>query len=168
MWKLAPCPADFAETARFRFDNEAVVSGTPGDVFDVVSSIEHEANWFPDFKAAHWLNSEGGGVGAERDYRLTYMRLHEHFTVWERGAHLRFWVSGCSLPLLHRFLEDYRFTATADGKTHVRWRVAYEPLTVLRPLHPLLRPFFARDFRRATANLVTYCERLYGTVRAER
>ncbi|HEY0711866.1 MAG TPA: SRPBCC family protein [Polyangia bacterium] len=162
MWKLAPCPPDFAETARFHFDNEAVLTGTPAEVFDVVASIEHEANWFPDFKEARWLNAEGGGVGAERDYRLTYMRLHEHFTIWDRGVHLQFWVSGCSLPLIHRFLEDYTFTPLANGKTKLRWRVAYEPPALLRPLHPLLRPLFARDFRRATANLVNYCEKIHG------
>lgn len=166
--KLQPCPPGFVDTARFRFVNEAVLAGTPEQVFEVVSSIEHEAHWFPDFKEARWLTPGPPGVGAVRDYRLTYMRLLEHFTVWAPGERLSFWVAECSLPLVRRFLEDYRFTATASGDTHVRWTVAYQPAAVMRPLHPALRPHFARDFRRATANLVSYCQNLHGAPAAER
>jgi len=161
MFRLKPCPPDFVDSAPAHFDNQAVVCGTPEQVFDVVTAIEHEGAWFPDFKQAHWTAGPPG-PGATRDYRLTYLRLIEHFAIWQRGKHLAFWVSGASLPLVTRFVEDYRFTPTADGRTHLRWRVAYQPSFFLRPLHPMLRPLFARDFRRATANLVAYCRRLYG------
>jgi len=160
--KLQPCPDDFLDTARFRFENEAILAGSPEKVFDVVASIEHEANWFPDFKDARWREPGVPGAGAIRDYRLTYLTLVEHFTVWEPGERLTFWVSDCSLPLLRRFLENYEFSAVADGTTRLRWTVAYDPLGFVRPLHPLLRPHFSRDFRRATANLVAYCRRLHG------
>lgn len=162
MFKLQPCPSDFAQAAKFTFDNEAILAGSPEQVFDVVSSIDHERSWFPDFKDAHWVTPEPPGEGATRDYRLTYMRLMEHFTVWRRGEQLTFWVSECSLPLVRRFFEDYTFSAAENGRTKLRWRVAYEPNRILQPLHPLVRPFFARDFRKATANLVAYCEGLYG------
>jgi hypothetical protein len=161
--RVQPCSADFAESASFQFVNSAVLAGSPEDVFGVVSSIEHEANWFPDFSRASWRTPEPPGAGAIRDYRLTYMSLVEHFTVWEPGSRLTFWVSECSLPLVRRFMEDYRLSAEGEDRTLLRWTVAYEPLPVLRPLHPILRPYFGRDFRRATANLTAYCERLFGS-----
>ena len=57
MPKLLPCPADFATNARFRFVNEAICAGTPEEVFEIVSSIDHEAHWFPDFKEARWIDT---------------------------------------------------------------------------------------------------------------
>lgn len=162
MFRLSNCPPDFVDTAPARFEMRADLAGTPEQVFEVVSSIEHEAHWFPDFKQAHWASDGPPGAGATRDYRLSYLRLIEQFTVWKPGEHLVFWVSACSLPLVSRFLEDYRFHPNSQGGTHMYWRVAYQPLTAVRPLHPLIRPLFARDFRKATANLVTHCQRLFG------
>jgi hypothetical protein len=164
MFRLSPCPPDFVETAPARFELEADLAGTPEQVFEVVSSIAHEARWFPDFKQAHWVTPGPPGAGATRDYRLSYLRLIEHFTVWKPGEHLVFWVSACSLPLLSRFLEDYQFRPTPDGGTHLCWRVVYQPLAILRPLHPVIRPFFAKDFEKAMANLVSHCQRLFGDV----
>jgi hypothetical protein len=31
--------------------------------------------------------------------------------------------------------------------------VLYQPLAILRPRHPVIRPFFARDFDKAMENL---------------
>jgi hypothetical protein len=42
--------------------------------------------------------------------------------------------------------------------------VVYQPLAILRPLHPVIRPFFAKDFEKAMANLVNHCQRMFGDV----
>jgi hypothetical protein len=165
MFRLSPCPTGFVDTAPARFEMQADLAGTPEQVFEVVSSIEHEAKWFPDFKQARWVGEGPPGVGATRDYRLSYLRLTEHFNVWKPGEHLAFWVSACSLPLLSRFMEDYRFRPNFAGGTHLNWRVLYQPLGVLRPLHPVIRPFFARDFDKAMTNLVAHCQQLFGAPR---
>jgi hypothetical protein len=162
MFRLSPCPTDFVDTAPARFELQADLAGTPEQVFEVVSSIQHEAEWFPDFKEAHWVTDGPPGAGSTRDYRLTYLRLIEQFTVWKPGEHLAFWVSDCSLPLLSRFSEDYRFRPNFAGGTNLHWRVLYQPLGIVRPLHPVLRPWFARDFRKAMANLAAHCQRLFG------
>lgn len=165
MFRLASCPPDFAVRPPFSFDHRLTLAGTPEQVFDVVTSVEHESQWFPDFREAHWLAEPG--VGAVRDYRLAYMRLLEHFTVWEPGRRLEFWVSQWSIPMLRRFLESYRFEPRGSSHTEMFWRIAYQPLWYLRPLHPIVRPMFARDFRKAARQLETYCEELFGTGRSE-
>ena len=40
----------------------------------------------------------------------------------------------------------------ADG-TVIHWQVCYTPNPWARPLHPVLRPLFARDFRKAARQL---------------
>ena len=160
VFRLHPPPDGFVSAPPFSFDHDLLLAGRPDQVFDVLVNIEHEARWFPDFREAEWL--EPPGVGAVRDYRLTYMRLLEIFTVWQPGLALEFWVSAWSIPMLRHFMESYRFDPAGANRTRLRWRVAYQPPWYLRPLHPIVRPLFARDFRTAAHQLMAYCEELFG------
>jgi hypothetical protein len=81
------------------------------------------------------------------------MTILEEFLIWERGRRLVFRVNSCSLPILRRFLENYELRPGAERGTEVVWEVCYEPNPWLRFLHPLLRPFFAKDFAKAARQL---------------
>jgi hypothetical protein len=156
---LQPCTPDFSRTAPFYFEHDFCVRLPPEIVFDFIAQGSDET-WFPNFKSCRWISAEREGVGSIREFRLSYMRLLEHFSVWQRGERLAFWVSECSLPLMTKFMEDYRFERLADGSTRLLWRSCYTPNPWIRFLHPLLRPFFARDFRKAAVNLSQVLERL--------
>ncbi len=150
----------YFDTAPFAFENSFVTTADPERTFDAIVDIDAEREWFPDFSDAAWLTAEPRGVGSLRDYRLTYMRLTEHFLVWDRGVRVAFEVTEASLPLVTAFAEDYVLTPMPNAGTRVDWRVCYTPNPKLLLFHPVLRPIFARDFRLAAAQLTTYCDRL--------
>lgn len=166
MFKLKKCDISFLRDAPFRFVNSAKFKAESDAVFEVVSNEEHEKHWFPDYAEAYWTTPAPHSVGSTRVYKLSYMTLVEEFIVWERPEQWAFWVSECSLPLVRRFMEHYRISKTPEG-SELEWQVCYEPNPWLRPLHPLLRPFFDRDFRKATANLCKYIEAGFPGKKAE-
>ncbi|MEZ4239040.1 MAG: SRPBCC family protein [Myxococcota bacterium] len=160
--RLSPCDDAFLADPPHAFDHDLVLDLPPDRAFDLISSIEHERDWFPDFAEARWLAP--AGPGARRDYRLTWLRLVEEFSVWVPGERMTFWVSEMSLPLAVQFAEDYRLSpGPAPHQTRLRWRVAYAPHPWLRPVHPLVRPWFVRDFRHAADALVAHAARLRDT-----
>jgi hypothetical protein len=148
------------ERSSERFVNRFHTSLSPARLFELLTSIEHEAEWFPDFVSARWLTQPPRGVGARRLYRLRYMTIVEEFIVWEPGKHLAFRLTSMSLPLVRAFVEEYRLTPMADGGTELLWRVCFEPRRWLRPLRRWVYRLFERDFRQATRQLAALCERI--------
>jgi len=57
---------------------------------------------------------------------------------------------------------EARFTPTVDGGTHFVWDIYYDPLPAFTRMVPLVRPLFARLFRKTTADFATYIERRHG------
>lgn len=159
MPRLADCDESFLQRAPFRFVNEISCEANPEQTFDVISNSDLESEWFPDFVSAEWKTPEPQGVGSLRLYRLKYMTILEEFLVWDRGHRLVFRLNVCSLPILHRFLENYVISPRPDGGSYLRWEVCYEPNPFLKFLHPVLRPFLARDFRKAARQLQTLLDR---------
>jgi hypothetical protein len=87
-------------------------------------------------------------------FRFRLQARLQNFTVWEPGQRMVFFLSECSLPLI------YTITPLEDGTVRLTWQVSYSPTWWLRPLHPMLRPYFKRDFSRAAANLERLLRRL--------
>jgi hypothetical protein len=158
---LTTCVPGSIDTCPYHFDNRLKIAARPERVFDVLAGLVPgaEEEWFPDFREAHWLTPEPHGVGALREYRLSYARTTERFIAWDRGRHLAFYMSRSSLPLASLFMEDYRLTPDDDGGTDVVWRVGYCPAPWVRPVHSPLRFVFHHTFRKASAQLKAYLER---------
>jgi hypothetical protein len=156
-YRMQECAPDWIDKAPFLYQHTIRLPFDPERAFDLVVDPRFEAEWFPNFRSARWHGTPG--VGAVREYQLSYLRLIERFTIWRRGERFSFWVSSSSLPLTRRFQEDYVFRADGTGAI-VNWRVGYEPDEFLRPLHPILRPFFAQDFRTAADQLTKLGARL--------
>jgi hypothetical protein len=144
---LDPCPDDFMQTAKLGWNLVANLPVSVNRAFELVTDANLEREWFPNYKNARW--SAEPGVGVEREYELSYMRIIERFTIWEPGSRFQFWVSSCSLPILQRFAEDYRFLERSPRETGLYWSIRYEPRRELRALRPMLSPLFAKDFRLA-------------------
>src|SRR5688572_18682787 len=88
MFTLEPCAPACIESMELHLENRIEVAASPEQVFDVIAGVSasSEASWFPDFRSLSWRTPGPHGVGAVRDYRLTYARMMEHFIVWDPGA----------------------------------------------------------------------------------
>jgi hypothetical protein len=164
MFRLERCDEAFATNAPRRFVNRVSTSLHPDLVFDVVSNIlELEQEWFPDFVSSTWKTPPPHGVGSGRVNRFTYMTVEEDFLVWERGRRLVLRLTECSLPMLSAYVEDYQLERRDDGGTELTWVICYRPLPLIALLHPIVWPFFERDFKRAAERL----DRLFTRLAAE-
>ena len=150
---LEPCDESWLVTAPYRFHNEAVLDATAEEVFAIWADVEQWPKWFPDFVSARWLTEPG--YGAQREIRLTFLAGTEKFIAYDPGRRFCFYMEEFSLPLVSHMMEDYRLEPLEVG-CRFTWDVYYRPKTIVRPLHPILRPIFAKMFRDGTSALQEY------------
>jgi hypothetical protein len=160
MWfPLAEADLDWTLRAPFRFDNEAVIDAPPERVFAVLADCDTWPAWFPDFRGATWLTRPPHGTGSSREVRLKLLSAEERFLAWEAGKHMAFVVTALTLPLVRRFVEDFRLEPAGEGRTRLRWCAYYEPGLVMRLVHPVARLIFGGMFREGIAGLTSYVSR---------
>jgi Polyketide cyclase / dehydrase and lipid transport len=87
--------------------------------------------WCRALSAVEWTSPRPFGAGTTRQATvLGVVKLYERFVQWDEGRHMRFELTGASVPLFRRFGEDYLLEPTATG-CRFTWTFAYEPQTRL-------------------------------------
>jgi hypothetical protein len=151
-----PIGLDFIDGAPYRFENTVELEASSEAVFDVFADGESWPRWFDGITRVVWTSPEPKGVGTTRTVTLTTMTVYEHFLAWDRGRRFAFRFEGCSLPLCHAGVEDYRLEDLGGGRSRFFYGVYLEPTLVVRLAGPIARAHFARMFRRAAEGLRTY------------
>lgn len=152
-FSLSNAGASELEAASHSFEHQVSCPLSPRQAFDYVAEIKNDAQWFPDFVDADWETAVPHGVGSTRWFRSKLLWLRERIVIWNPGEQFAFIGLQTTLPLVRRFAEDYRFTPTATGGCVITWRILYSPRPIFRPLHPILRPLFAKMFTEAARAL---------------
>lgn len=146
------------DEASHAFGHEVDSPMSCAETFDYLSEIASDADWFPDFVDGAWTTPAPHGVGSERWFKSDILWLQERFVAWEPGRRFAFVGTQTTLPLMARFGEEYRFVPSSAGGCRVHWRILYTPRAVFRPLHPFVRPYFARTFRAAARSMAVALE----------
>jgi len=149
---LEPHTATELNDASHRFVLHVDGACSPLAAFDRVIDLTREHEWYPDFIDGDWTTDPQHGVGSMRWFESKDLWLEERFVAWEPGVRLAFVGTRTTLPLVRRFAEEYLFVPRASG-CRIEWTIHYTPRTLLLPLHPLLRPIFAKTFATAATNL---------------
>jgi uncharacterized protein YndB with AHSA1/START domain len=156
MWfDLEAVQLNFTDSSPYRFENVAVLDAPPERVFQIWATGEAQAEWFKDFRANRWANSERG-VGAEREVELAMLTVKERFLVWEPGKRLAFHIHAITLPIVAAMLEDLTFEPAGDRGTRFTWRAHYRPSLAMRLVHPIGRRIFGGIFTESIAGLARY------------
>ena len=92
------------------------------------------ADWIPAIKAAEWTSNAPYGVGSTRRIKAAGATLESRIIAWDPGQQWGFTVTRMSLPLWRGHAEVADLSPNADGTTHVRWRVGFQPTPLITRL----------------------------------
>ncbi len=159
IFRLLPVDADYPRRASAIFRNSARTLAPPLEVFDVFAHELGAEQWMDHLRDVSLPSGRLDGVGEVADVNFHYMTIRMRYTAYEPGQLLRATIDAWSLPLCERMCFEARFMPLANGGTHLLWDIHYDPNPALAALVPLVRPWFARLFRRTTAGLAAYVDR---------
>ena len=147
---------DFLDRAPFRFVNEGEMPVSAERLFEVLADASTWPKWFDDMREARWTSPAPYGVGSTRYVRLTTTAVDERILAFEPGRRFAFRLESIGLPLVRAMVEDYAVESLGATRSKLHWVAAYEPTTLARAVHPVVRAVFGRQFRRTVAGLQTY------------
>ncbi|MEO8796730.1 MAG: SRPBCC family protein [Polyangiaceae bacterium] len=155
MWlSLRRSGLDFCAWSSERFTNRAKLACSADEAFELLSDTAQLPRWVHDCTGCQWTTSPPYGVGSTRDVVLKGgLTVHEEFLAWEPGERLTFTVTGMTIPLLRRMVEDFRLRRVSAATCELEWTVHYEPRTIAKLILPIARPRFVALFERSAQNL---------------
>jgi hypothetical protein len=150
--------ADFFATASQRYVTEVDVDVGPDRLFAI---LDDEGSWprwaSPGIQRVEWTSPRPHGEGATRTVHMVGgLDVYERFFVWDVPRELAFYFVGATQEVWSSFAERYEVTEVAQGKSRLRWTVAYEPVANFRRVHFLVKPLMGLTFRRYLRKLQKY------------
>ena len=147
-YPLASADADFFVSAPHIFRYRKRYPATPEKVWESLTSDESLAAWGPSIKNVTWTSPRPFGVGTTREVIAPGgMTVRERYFHWDEGRNHSFYVYEATVPVFHRFAEDYLVEPDGD-QTLFTWVLALEPKKAfalpVKVLAPLLRAGFGR------------------------
>ena len=126
MGKLTEQGLDWLDHAPARIVNEAVVRGTPDEVFAAITDHAAWPTWFPSMRKCE-PGSVAEGVGGTRTVWVGPVKVLERFIAWEPGERFAFTVAESSGPGLTSMVEDLQLAPSGTGSTKVTYTVGIAP-----------------------------------------
>ena len=140
------------------FDNTVVISAPIEEVFRVATQPVGGPSWITQYRGTDWLTEPFGEVDSACLETFSFMSARVRVVEVDPPYRCVASIDACTLPLGKEMTSEWSFREVGGG-TEVCWQVCYTPAAAARPLHPLLRPFFAWVFRTSAARLKQHLER---------
>jgi uncharacterized protein YndB with AHSA1/START domain len=155
MGKLTEQGLDWLASAPARIVNEAVVKGTPDEVFAVITDHASWPTWFRSMRKAE-PGSVAEGVGGTRTVWVGPAKVLERFIAWEPGTRFSFTVVESSAPGLKSIVEDLALEPSGPAHTKVTYTVGIEPAgpaALAKVVQRAAKPAFASGLKGLTKHL---------------
>lgn len=151
----------FYDTAPVRFVNHVTLPVTPEQLFEIFEDADSWTKWVPGIAGVEWTSPKPFGVGTTRTVRFVGgMEVYEDFTAWKTGKEMAFLFTGITQKIWSQFGEHYAVTDLGEGRCHLTWTVAYEPLGVFGKMHKPLKPVMGVAFALYMKKLKKYCRQV--------
>jgi uncharacterized protein YndB with AHSA1/START domain len=144
--------ADLSRSSAHEFINVVDIEAPAERVFPLLTGERFE-EWLTDLKGMRWTSAAPHGVGSTREVHLKSLSVKERVLAWDEGRRFGFVIEAISIPIIRWMTEDMQLEPRGEGACTFRYVVRYEPVRWVRPLTPLIRPVFAKMFRKAAQNL---------------
>ena len=147
VFRLEPADASLFERASNGFDLHHDYDAPPDVVHRSFLGFVGDPPWSPGFQGVDWWTPAGELDGAVMDELYAFMamrvRVIEHIPGQRSVAYVDRW----SLPLATRMVQVVETTLLPNGRTRLRYRIAYDPPTIFKPLVAPVEWLFAQWFR---------------------
>ena len=152
LFPLEPVDHSLVDEASHRFDNRVVIDAPIDELYDIVTQPREGPEWITFFRGADWLTEPFGEENSALIETFAFMSARLRVVDAEPPVRCISSVDACTLPLGQSMTSEWRLREV-EGGTEVHWQVCYTPGLAVRPIHPLLRPFFAWVFRSSLKRL---------------
>ncbi len=153
LFRFAPAELDFGQRARETIAVEAQIAAPPEVVFAHAIRLQRARQWLRYFGHVRWLTPHHEGEGATVDETFAFMTLRVRTLLDQPGERWSSSIDACSIPLASMMLQDIHFEADGCGGTKLCWLIHYDPPLLLRPIDPLVQPFFRHMFSSSVKRL---------------
>ena len=133
---LEPADATLLDTATHGFSLEREYRATPEKVHQSFLAFVGDPPWSPGFLGVDWWTPKGKLDGAIMDELYAFMAMRVHVFEHTPGRRSLSYVERWSLPLATRMVQLIETDPLPNGRTRLRYRVAYDPPAIFVPLVP--------------------------------
>lgn len=158
LFDLGDCDASLVGQATHSFDMHWDYDASPDRVHRTFFGFMGEEPWAPGFVGVEWLTPAGELDAATMDEFYSFMsmrvRVIEHIPAARSVAVVEKW----SLPLATEMVQIIETGSLPNGKTRLRYRVAYNVPKIFWPFHPPIAAGFRRWFQASFRGLERYLQ----------
>lgn len=132
---------EFFQTAPCIFVSECEVPATPDALFKIFEDENSWPVWAAGIEKVEWTTPRPFGVGTKRTVTLGGgLVVNELFVAWDPGKRMTFCFTSANQKIWSAFGEDYVVTDLGNGRSKLRWTVAFEPCGVYRWIMKIAGP----------------------------
>jgi hypothetical protein len=158
VFELRECDESLLGRSMHEFDLSWDYAAEPELVHRTFLGFMGEEPWSPGFLGVDWQTPRGQLGDAVMDEFYVFMAMRVRVLSHVPGRRSVARVERWSLPLATRMLQVVETTPLEAGGTHLRYRVAYDVLPLVAPLHPPVAFAFREWFTASLRGLQRYLD----------
>lgn len=134
VFRLEPADLSLFDRASHGFDLHHDYDATPEVVHRSFLGFVGDPPWSPGFLGVDWWTAPNELGGAVMDELYAFMTMRVIVSEHAPGTRSVAWVERWSLPLATRMVQLVETYRVDDGRTRLRYRIAFDPPAIFRPV----------------------------------